>query len=186
MRGNNPCFPVSRLVSIENTHAQCGGKVLPIGYVDELATLAQVPETAEVVFFARALAPCLGFLVTLRLGRQAIILQHSNTSTGTWDETTTIFAPTFGRFCACFGFFLAHVDVLHVCVLEVGRKSCPPSVCVALRSHPRMCAHERKPRQHGDAVSAETHATHVSQCLKRTRTRWRKRLGDKSSKPLAA
>lgn len=42
MRGNNPCFPVSRLVTIENTHAQCGGKVLPMDYLDDLAQLAQV------------------------------------------------------------------------------------------------------------------------------------------------
>lgn len=42
VRGNNPCFPVSRLVTIENTHAQCGGKVLPMDYLDDLAQLAQV------------------------------------------------------------------------------------------------------------------------------------------------
>lgn len=42
MRGNNPCFPVSRLVTVENTHAQRGGKVLPIEFLDDLAVLAQV------------------------------------------------------------------------------------------------------------------------------------------------
>lgn len=42
VRGNNPCFPVSRLVSIENTHAQCGGKVLSLDYLDALADIAQV------------------------------------------------------------------------------------------------------------------------------------------------
>ncbi|CAM9284477.1 unnamed protein product [Ascophyllum nodosum] len=41
VRGNNPCFPVSRLVTVENTHAQRGGKVLPIEYLDALAKLAQ-------------------------------------------------------------------------------------------------------------------------------------------------
>lgn len=42
MRGNNPCFPVSRLVTVENTHAQRGGKVLPIEFLDDLAVLAEV------------------------------------------------------------------------------------------------------------------------------------------------
>lgn len=42
VRGNNPCFPVSRLVTVENTHAQRGGKVLPIEFLDNLAVLAQV------------------------------------------------------------------------------------------------------------------------------------------------
>ncbi|CAM9977123.1 unnamed protein product [Ectocarpus sp. 4 AP-2014] len=41
VRGNNPCFPVSRLVTVENTHAQRGGKVLPIEFLDDLAVLAQ-------------------------------------------------------------------------------------------------------------------------------------------------
>eukprot|EP00903_Cladosiphon_okamuranus_P009504 g9056.t1 len=41
VRGNNPCFPVSRLVTVENTHAQRGGKVLPIEFLDDLAALAQ-------------------------------------------------------------------------------------------------------------------------------------------------
>ncbi|CAM9304156.1 unnamed protein product [Scytosiphon promiscuus] len=41
VRGNNPCFPVSRLVTVENTHAQRGGKVLPIDFLDDLAVLAE-------------------------------------------------------------------------------------------------------------------------------------------------
>ncbi|CAN0027210.1 unnamed protein product, partial [Discosporangium mesarthrocarpum] len=41
VRGNNPHFPVSRLISIENTHAQCGGRVLPVDYIDAVGAFAQ-------------------------------------------------------------------------------------------------------------------------------------------------
>lgn len=48
VRGNNPCFPVSRLVTVENTHAQRGGKVLPIEFLDDLAVLAEVCICGEI------------------------------------------------------------------------------------------------------------------------------------------
>lgn len=52
VRASHPCFPVSRLVSIENTHAQCGGKVLPIEYLDDLTKLAQVRYASVFFFFS--------------------------------------------------------------------------------------------------------------------------------------
>ena len=41
IRPDNVHYPVSRLLALENTHNRCGGRVLPVEYLDEAATLAQ-------------------------------------------------------------------------------------------------------------------------------------------------
>ena len=41
IRGDNEHFPVTRLVCLENTHNRCGGRVLPVAYVDAVGALAQ-------------------------------------------------------------------------------------------------------------------------------------------------
>jgi threonine aldolase len=41
IRSSNIHFPVTNLVSIENTHNVCGGRVLPIAYVNDLSRLCR-------------------------------------------------------------------------------------------------------------------------------------------------
>lgn len=40
IRSNNVHFPVTRLISLENTHNSCGGRVLSAAYVDSVAEIA--------------------------------------------------------------------------------------------------------------------------------------------------
>jgi len=40
IRGENEHYPVTRLVTIENTHNRCGGRVLPVEYMDAVGDLA--------------------------------------------------------------------------------------------------------------------------------------------------
>jgi len=40
VRGENEHYPVTRLVAIENTHNRCGGRVLPVEYMDAVGDLA--------------------------------------------------------------------------------------------------------------------------------------------------
>lgn len=35
------CFPITRLICLENTHANCGGKCLPVEYIDRVGDLAK-------------------------------------------------------------------------------------------------------------------------------------------------
>ncbi len=41
IRPENVHFPTTRLITIENTHNQCGGMVLPLSYMSQLGALAQ-------------------------------------------------------------------------------------------------------------------------------------------------
>ena len=40
IRGDNEHFPVSRLLAVENTHNRCGGRALPVEYMDAAGQLA--------------------------------------------------------------------------------------------------------------------------------------------------
>ena len=40
IRGENEHFPVTKLLCLENTHNRCGGRVLPLEYVDAAGELA--------------------------------------------------------------------------------------------------------------------------------------------------
>jgi len=40
IRGDNEHYPVSKLICIENTHNFCGGRILPVTYMDEIGDLA--------------------------------------------------------------------------------------------------------------------------------------------------
>jgi threonine aldolase len=40
IRGDDEHFPISRMVALENTHNRCGGRVLPVEYVDTVGALA--------------------------------------------------------------------------------------------------------------------------------------------------
>jgi threonine aldolase len=40
IRGDNEHYPVTKLICIENTHNFCGGRILPVAYMDELGDLA--------------------------------------------------------------------------------------------------------------------------------------------------
>lgn len=40
IRGDNEHFPVTKLICIENTHNFCGGRVLPLAYMDDIGDLA--------------------------------------------------------------------------------------------------------------------------------------------------
>ncbi|MCB0125349.1 MAG: low-specificity L-threonine aldolase, partial [Caldilineaceae bacterium] len=40
IRGDNEHFPVSKLICVENTHNFCGGRVLPLAYMDAVGDLA--------------------------------------------------------------------------------------------------------------------------------------------------
>lgn len=40
IRGDDEHYPISRLVALENTHNRCGGRVLPVAYVDAVGALA--------------------------------------------------------------------------------------------------------------------------------------------------
>jgi len=41
IRGDDAHFPVSKLICIEDTHNMCGGRVLPIEYLDDIGALAR-------------------------------------------------------------------------------------------------------------------------------------------------
>lgn len=41
IRGDNEHFPVSRLLALENTHNRCGGRVLPVKFMDAAGDLAR-------------------------------------------------------------------------------------------------------------------------------------------------
>lgn len=41
VRPSNEHFPVSRLLCLENTHNKCGGRVLPVDYMDRWAASGQ-------------------------------------------------------------------------------------------------------------------------------------------------
>lgn len=40
IRGNNEHFPITRLIAVENTHNRCGGRALPVEYMDAVGQLA--------------------------------------------------------------------------------------------------------------------------------------------------
>jgi threonine aldolase len=40
IRGDDEHFPISRLIALENTHNRCGGRVLPVEYMDAVGALA--------------------------------------------------------------------------------------------------------------------------------------------------
>lgn len=40
IRGDNEHYPVTKLICIENTHNFCGGRILPVAYMDEIGDLA--------------------------------------------------------------------------------------------------------------------------------------------------
>ncbi len=40
IRGDNEHYPISRLIAVENTHNRCGGRVLPVAYMDAVGELA--------------------------------------------------------------------------------------------------------------------------------------------------
>ena len=40
IRGDNEHFPISRLLAVENTHNRCGGRALPVDYMDAAGQLA--------------------------------------------------------------------------------------------------------------------------------------------------
>jgi threonine aldolase len=40
IRGDNEHFPISRLLAVENTHNRCGGRALPVEYMDAAGQLA--------------------------------------------------------------------------------------------------------------------------------------------------
>lgn len=40
IRGENEHFPISRLIAVENTHNRCGGRALPVAYMDAIGELA--------------------------------------------------------------------------------------------------------------------------------------------------
>lgn len=40
IRGDDPHFPVSKLILLENTHNRCGGVALPLGYQEEVRKIA--------------------------------------------------------------------------------------------------------------------------------------------------
>ena len=42
IRGDNEHYPVTRLLALENTQNQCGGRVLPVAYIDAAGDLARV------------------------------------------------------------------------------------------------------------------------------------------------
>ena len=41
MREDDPHFPITTLVAIENTHNKCGGRTLPMSWLKELGTLCK-------------------------------------------------------------------------------------------------------------------------------------------------
>ncbi len=53
IRPDNEHYPVTKLVSVENTHNYCGGRVLPVSYMDEVADLAHSHDLALHVDGAR-------------------------------------------------------------------------------------------------------------------------------------
>jgi threonine aldolase len=40
IRGDNEHFPITRLITVETTHTRCGGRVLPLAYMDAVGKLA--------------------------------------------------------------------------------------------------------------------------------------------------
>ena len=40
IRGDNEHFPITRLLAVENTHNRCGGRALPVAYMDAVGQLA--------------------------------------------------------------------------------------------------------------------------------------------------
>lgn len=40
IRGDNEHFPITRLITVENTHNRCGGRALPLAYMDAVGELA--------------------------------------------------------------------------------------------------------------------------------------------------
>lgn len=40
IRGDDDHFPITRLIALENTHNRCGGRVLPVDYMDAVGDLA--------------------------------------------------------------------------------------------------------------------------------------------------
>ncbi|MEZ4634928.1 MAG: low-specificity L-threonine aldolase [Caldilineaceae bacterium] len=40
IRGENEHFPITRLIAVENTHNRCGGRALPVAYMDAVGDLA--------------------------------------------------------------------------------------------------------------------------------------------------
>lgn len=40
IRGENEHFPITRLLAVENTHNRCGGRALPVDYMDRVGELA--------------------------------------------------------------------------------------------------------------------------------------------------
>ncbi len=41
VRGDDEHFPITRMIALENTHNRCGGRVLPVEYMDAAGALAQ-------------------------------------------------------------------------------------------------------------------------------------------------
>jgi threonine aldolase len=41
IRGDNPHYPITRLISLENTHNRCGGAVLSLNYIQAVGDIAQ-------------------------------------------------------------------------------------------------------------------------------------------------
>jgi threonine aldolase len=57
-------FPTTKLICIEQTHNRCGGRVLPLSYIDELASLAHSNNVLVHMDGARLMNACVSLGVT--------------------------------------------------------------------------------------------------------------------------